>query len=116
MTKDPDIPRGNDPYGRFRPDSSQEARGQQSGHGWEPYIADQGPYTRPDATHIKGLDVGRVLSDSWDGFTQNLGGVDPVVPRLFHRGDSDIFRGLSRRSRTVSGRSTRRCRVRPLQR
>ena len=74
MTKDPDIPRGNDPYGRYRPDNSQEARGQQSGHGWEPYIADQGPYTRPDATHIKGLDVGRVLSDSWDGFTQNIGG------------------------------------------
>lgn len=74
MTKEPDNPRGNDPYDRYWPNNSQNARGQQSGHRWEPYIAGQGPFTRPDATHIKGLGVERVLSHSWDGYTQNLGG------------------------------------------
>ena len=52
----------------------QHPYGQQYGYDSQQFNTLQGPPPGGGAFKIPGLDVGRVISDSWEGFTQNVGG------------------------------------------
>lgn len=63
---------GQQPFGG--PGYGQPQFGQQYAYNSQGFGAMQ-PHPAPgEAMPIPGLDVGRVISDSWDGFTQNIGG------------------------------------------
>ena len=63
---------GQQPYGG--PGYGQPQYGQQYGYNSTQFDILQSPPPNGDAHKVPGLDVGRVISDSWDGFTQNAGG------------------------------------------
>ncbi|ANI93929.1 hypothetical protein [Dietzia timorensis] len=73
---------GNSPYGQpgygqqphGGPGFGQQPFGQQYGYDFQQFGAIQAPVQSGQTMAVPGLDVGRVISDAWDGFAQNVGG------------------------------------------